>query len=281
MTTIKALEKRVQINGINLLYLDWGNEDKMPLLCLHGHGSQAHVFDEFAEAMSPHYHVLALNQRGHGGSNWATNGYDRDRFVEDLAAFVDELGLSRFVLVGLSMGGWHSMLYTPDHQDRVDRIIIGDIAPEADPQFVEYWGNRPETPLEFASQDDAIKWGRGTNPRATDERIHKDVLDKVYQRADGVWTHKADPAILADPLVDLTDPSIIKRYWDGLAAITCPIFHVRGGSSALVSDEVNKRMGQVAKHFTTVDIPESGHPLTTEKPAEFIDATRSFLGVPA
>ena len=280
MTTAKALEKRVQVNGINLLYLDWGNEDKMPLLCLHGHGSQAHVFDEFAEAMSPHYHVLALNQRGHGGSDWVENGYARDRFVEDLAAFVDELGLSRFVLIGLSMGGWHSMLYTPDHQDRVERIIIGDVAPEPSSQFVEYWSNRPETPLEFASQDDAIKWGRGTNPRATDERIHKDVLDKVYQRADGVWTHKADPAILADPLVDLTDPSLIKRYWDGLAAITCPIFHVRGGLSALVSDEVNQRMAQVAKDFTTVDIADSGHPLTTEKPAEFIAATRSFLGVP-
>lgn len=281
MTTAKALEKRVQVNGINLLYLDWGNDDKMPLLCLHGHGSQAHVFDEFAEAMSPHYHVLALNSRGHGGSDFATNGYARDRFVEDLAAFVDELKLTRFVLVGLSMGGWASMLYTPDHQDRVERIILGDIAPEATPQFVEYWGNRPDIPLEFSSQEDAIKWGRGANPRATDERIQKDVLDKVYQRADSVWTHKADPAILADPLVDLTDPSIIKRYWDGMAAITCPIFHVRGGLSALVSDEVNQRMGQVAKDFTTVDIPDSGHPLTTEKPAEFIAATRSFLGVPA
>ena len=74
MTTVKALEKRVQVNGVNLLYLDWGNDDKMPSLCLHGHGSQAHVFDEFAETMSPHYHVLALNQRGHGGSEWVTNG---------------------------------------------------------------------------------------------------------------------------------------------------------------------------------------------------------------
>ena len=94
-------EKSVKINGLNLVYLDWGNEEKMPLLCLHGHGSQAHVFDEFGEAMSPYYRVLALNQRGHGGSDWAADGYARDRFVEDLSAFVDELELTRFVLVGL------------------------------------------------------------------------------------------------------------------------------------------------------------------------------------
>ena len=281
MTTVKALEKRVNVNGVDLLYLDWGNENKMPMLCLHGHGSQAWAFDEFAEAMSPYFHVLALNQRGHGGSEWATNGYARDRFVEDLAAFVDDLELSRFVLVGLSMGGWHSMLYTPGHQERVERIIIGDIAPEATPQFVEYWNNRPEIPLEFPNQEAAVAWGRSANPRASDDRIEKDVLDKVYEREDGIWTHKADPAILADPLIDLTDQTIIDRYWKGLSAIECPILHVRGGLSALVSDEVNQRMARVVKDFSTVDIADSGHPLTTEKPVEFIEATKSFLGVPA
>ena len=106
-------EKSVTINGLNLLYLDWGNEGQMPLLCLHGHGSQAHVFDEFGEAMSPYYRVLALNQRGHGGSGWAPDGYARDRFVEDLSAFVDDLELNQFVLVGLSMGGPIGLCFNP------------------------------------------------------------------------------------------------------------------------------------------------------------------------
>ncbi len=281
MTTVKAEEKQVSVNGVRLLYLDWGNEGKTPLLCLHGHGSQAHVFDEFAEAMSPHYHVLSLNQRGHGGSEWPGSGYDRLSFVEDLSAFVDELALSRFVLVGLSMGGWHSLLYTPDHQDRVERIITGDIAPEPTRAFSEYWANRAPAPLEFADLDAALAWGRAGNPRISDERLRKDVLDKVYQRPDGSWTHKADPRILADPLVDMTDPAYYERYWKALAAIDCPILHVRGGMSPMVSDEVNQRMAREAKNFATVDIPDSGHPLTTDKPAEFIAATRSFLNVPA
>ncbi len=281
MTTVKAEEKQVNVNGVRLLYLDWGNEGKTPLVCLHGHGSQAHVFDEFAEAMSPHYHVLSLNQRGHGGSEWPASGYDRLSFVEDLAAFVDELALSHFVLVGLSMGGWHSLLYTPDHQDRVERIIMGDIAPEPTTQFAEYWANRPPAQLEFADFDAVMAWGRGGNPRISDERLRKDVLDKVYQRPDGTWTHKADPRILADPVVDMTDPAYFERYWQALAAIECPILLVRGGLSPMVSDEVNQRMARDARDFGTVDIPDSGHPLTTDKPSEFIAATCSFLGVPA
>ena len=276
---MKPEEKSIEINGLNLLYLDWGNEDRPPLLCLHGHGSQAHVFDEFADAMAPYYRVLALNQRGHGGSDWAADGYGRDKFVDDLTVFVDKLKLARFVLVGLSMGGWHSLLYTPNNPERVDRIIIGDIAPEPTPQFVEYWHNRPPTPLEFPDVDAALLWGRSSNPRASDERIHKDVLDKIYQRADGTWTHKADPAILADSLVDLTDPVIINRYWEGLAAISCPIMEVRGGLSPMVSNEVNERMARTAKDYRSVDIPDSGHPLTTEQYNQFIEVTSSFLGV--
>ena len=59
--------------NLRLRYLDWGTEGKMPLVCLHGHTGQAHIWDEFAEAMAPHYHVLSLDQRGHGGSQWAVD----------------------------------------------------------------------------------------------------------------------------------------------------------------------------------------------------------------
>ena len=102
MTSVKAQEKRLNVNGVRLRYLDWGTSGKTPMVCLHGHTGQAHIWDEFAEAMAPHYHVLAVDQRGHGGSEWASTGYARDRFVEDLTAFAGALGLFRFVLAGLS-----------------------------------------------------------------------------------------------------------------------------------------------------------------------------------
>ena len=104
MTTLKAQEKHVTVNGVRLRYLDWGTAGKTPLICLHGHTGQARLWDEFAEAASPYYHVLAVDQRGHGQSQWAEAGYARDRFVDDLAAFVDALELSRFVLVGAFHG---------------------------------------------------------------------------------------------------------------------------------------------------------------------------------
>ena len=130
MTTVQAQEKFVTVNNVRLRYLDWGTEGKPPMICLHGHSGQAHIWDEFAEAMSPYYHVYAFDQRGHGGSQWAGDGYERDQFVEDLAALVDSFGFEKVTLVGLSMGGWNSILYTPDHQDKVEKVILVDIGPE-------------------------------------------------------------------------------------------------------------------------------------------------------
>ncbi len=281
MTTVKAEEKHVTVNGVQLRYLDWGTAGKTPLVCLHGHTGQAHIWDEFAEATSPHYHVLAVDQRGHGGSQWAATGYARDRFVEDLAAFVDVLGLSRFALAGLSMGGWHSMLYTMDHQERVERIIMVDIAPEPSPASAVERANRPPTPLEFPSLDAGVQWLRQGDPWASDARLRRDAEDKMSRREDGVWTWKADPSLFNVPLPDMTDQGLIGRYWRAIETITCPILEVRGAESSLVSDEVVRRMRETGKAFSSVDVAGAGHVVTVDKPHEFIEVTRSFLGIPA
>ena len=277
MTTVKAQDKHITLNGVRLRYLDWGTPGNTPMVCLHGHTGQAHIWDEFAAEMSQRYHVLVVDQRGHGESEWATTGYARDRFVEDLAAFADALDLAKFVLVGLSMGGWHSLLYTAKHPERVERIVIVDIAPEPSAASKEQMGKRPPTPMQFSTPDVAVQYAREGNPWATQSRLRKDVEDRLRQREDGQWTWKADPSLFNVPLPDMTHSAMIDRYWEALETIPCPILEVRGGESVLVSNEVLERMRSVAKDFTSIDVPGAGHVVTVDKPAEFIEATRSFL----
>ena len=279
MTTVSAQEKFITINGVKLHYLDWGTEGKMPLVCLHAHTMTAHLWDDFAESMSPHFHVFALDQRGHGDSEWSSAGYARDRFVEDLAAFVDELGLSTFVLAGSSMGGWNSILYTPDHQDRVDRVILVDIAPEASPEMQATMQDRPPTPMEFVSLESAMAWLRSGNPWISDARLRDDAAARLKQCDDGRWTWKADPALFNVRLPDMTEPSMVDRYWSAFEKITCPVMLVRGKESILVGDQTVERMKQVGKQFSAVDVSEAGHLVTVDKPHQFIEVTRPFLGL--
>ncbi len=281
MSSTPPRSNYIDINSVNLRYLDWGTEGLPPLVCLHGHTGQAHIWDEFAGAMRGSYHVYTLDQRGHGESGYADDGYARDRFVEDVAAFVDALGLEKFTLAGLSMGGWHSMLYTADHPDRVERIVIVDIGPEPSEAAKAGASSRPATPMEFTSLEEAFSWMRSSNPWASDERLMQDARDKMKQKAEGSWTWKADPRLFNTPLPDMSDTGLISRYWSALETIPCPILEVRGADSPLVSDEILDRMKPVAKDLTSIDIPDAGHVVTVDKPAEFIEATRSFLRVTA
>ena len=279
MTTVQAQEKFVTVNNVRLRYLDWGTEGKPPMICLHGHSGQAHIWDEFAEAMSPYYHVYAFDQRGHGGSQWAGDGYERDRFVEDLAALVDSFGFEKVTLVGLSMGGWNSILYTPDHQDKVEKVILVDIGPEPSEESRQQRGSRPPTPLEFDSFDAAVELARASNPWATDARLRRDLQDRMKQREDGKWTWKADPLLLTVPLSDMESQEAIDRYWRSLEAIRCPIMEVRGLGSPLLSDDIVERMCKANPLFSNVDVEDAGHVVPVDKPEEFIQVTRGFLGI--
>ena len=179
------------------------------------------------------------------------------------------------------MGGWHSLLYTADHPERVERIIIVDIAPEPSRESAEERGARPATPMEFPSFDAAVAWMRQGNPWASDARLRKDAEDKLKQREDGQWTWKADSRLFNIQLPDMTDPGLIGRYWKAVETIPCPILEVRGTESNLVSDETIQRMEKLGKQFRSVDVAGAGHVVIVDKPYKFIEVTREFLGVPA
>ncbi|MSQ40256.1 MAG: alpha/beta hydrolase [Dehalococcoidia bacterium] len=280
MTTVKVQEQYVIVNNLKLRYLDWGASERPAMVCLHGHGLGAHIWDEFAEAMAPYYHVYALDQRGHGGSQWAADGYDRDRFVEDLGRFLDALGIFKATLVGHSMGGWNSLLYASSSPGRVERVILVDIGPEPSEASRRQVGTRPPRPLDFDGFEEALAWARQGDSWATEQRLRRHVEGSVRQGANGKWLWQADPTLLSTPLRDMQTPESIARYWRCLETITCPILEVRGKESVAVDDAILERMARANPRFSYVDVAGAGHSVTVDKPREFIAATRAFLGVP-
>ena len=70
-------DRTVVANGLELHYLDWGNEGNPVLVLLHGLRGHAHSWDDVSAALSPNHHVLALDQRGRGDTDWAEDGADR------------------------------------------------------------------------------------------------------------------------------------------------------------------------------------------------------------
>src|SRR5712692_7589577 len=88
-----AKSRIVRVGRLGLHYLEWGGAGRPPLLFLHGGSAHAHWFDAVAPAFADRHHVVSLDQRGHGESEWARPAaYATEEFAGDLQGFMDALG---------------------------------------------------------------------------------------------------------------------------------------------------------------------------------------------
>ena len=189
---VEPQSREVDAKGLTLHYLDWGNEDKQPLLYLHGALQQAHTWDFVALPLCADYHVMALDTRGHGDSQWAPDGdYSLDAHQRDLDAFVEAVGLDQFILVGHSMGGRNAYVYTSRHPEKVKALVIVDTGPQIRSQgegrirgFRELI-DELDTYQEFA---DRIQQYTGR----TRDQVMGALKYNIRQRSDGKWTWKYD-----------------------------------------------------------------------------------------
>ena len=115
----------VNVNGINLHYLDWGGNGEA-LLFLTGMGLSAHIYDKFAPRFTDHFRVLALTRRGHGDSDYPETGYDADSLTEDIRQFLDRLNIEKAILAGHSLAGIELTHFASLHPDRVIKLIYLD-----------------------------------------------------------------------------------------------------------------------------------------------------------
>jgi pimeloyl-ACP methyl ester carboxylesterase len=107
------------------------------LLLVHGFGGAKEDFADHVEAFAHDHTVVVFDHRGHGGSDGPEDPamYSFDRLVADTLAVADATGLSRFCLLGHSMGGMLARQVVLGSPERVDALILMDTAPGPVPSF--------------------------------------------------------------------------------------------------------------------------------------------------
>ncbi len=103
-------DRFIYANGITHHYLEWGDDGKPPLVMVHATGLSAHAWLPIASELAADFHVLALDQRGHGDTDPSDCGYSFELVGQDLAAVIDRLGLSDVSMVGHSSGGLATLI---------------------------------------------------------------------------------------------------------------------------------------------------------------------------
>jgi pimeloyl-ACP methyl ester carboxylesterase len=260
------------LNGLRFHFLDWGTVGRPPMLLLHGGAQTAHSWDEVASDLARDHHVLALDQRGHGDTEWAPAGqYRRADFVADIRAFLDDRGWPTATLVALSLGGLNAIAFAAAYPERMGGLVVVDVAPT----ISAAGGEAIRTQLavrDFATFDEAVEKARAFNPRRSRENIRERMGHALRQGPDGRWTYKFDPAIGSGGL-----EADFERLWEEMRQIRCPTLLVRGVQSPILARETAARFVHELPGSTVVEVPGAGHSVMGDNPTGFVSAVRPFL----
>lgn len=270
-------DRFVETGGLRFHYLDWGNGHLPHLVFLHGFAQQAHSWDFAALSLRDLYHIVSLDLRGHGDSDWSPDGeYRQDDYLSDLDVILGAIGLQHAVLCGLSLGGRLAFLYASQHPEVVRGLIVVDAAPVMQTpgarrirQFVEgvdEWDSFEEMVLHVA---------RYTRRRRPLEQIRGSLRHSSHRRDDGKWTWKYDPR-LRKPRPD-RPPSHEDDLWATLSAVRCPTLFVRGAQSDVVSQETAERAAEAVPGAGLEVVDAAGHLVPGDNPVGFASAVRPFL----
>ena len=267
--TTTAVDRFVRVGELNLHYLEWGEPGAPPVIMVHGLSGNAHNFDNLAPHLAARYHVICVDVRGRGESDWASDGnYSNDAYIADLEGLRQALGFERISLVGTSLGGRISMSYAGAYPDRVERAVLNDIGPDIDPRGgARIADSTRDAVTTFESMEEVIAWHR-------EQRAGFSSLTDTDQRAvaghavkglpGGGYTWKMDPAVRTDPR--RPDP---ETSWKLALNIPCPVLLVRGGDSDLLSPVTARRMVAEMQNCRMVEVPGVGHAPTLTEPEAF------------
>jgi len=267
-------DHELQVNGMKFHYLEWGNSSSPIILMLHGGSQQAHSWDFISLPLSEHYHVLALDQRGHGDSDWASDGdYTIEAHQRDIDGFVQGMKLRNFHLIGHSMGGRNSYVWASRHPKTLRSLVIVDTGPEAQHRGRNRIQNFRELPDELDTLEEFASRVQEYTGRSR-EQVLGSLQYSIRQRPDGKWSWKYDKALRTP---GLRQPQWTpEQLWEAVARIDCPTLVVRGGDSDIFADATMQKMQQVIPNCSTVTVPRAGHLVAGDNPVDFLKAVQGL-----
>jgi len=246
------------------------DQSRTPIVLLHGFLGSSTNWHSVARKLSDRHHVLAPDLRNHGQSPHA-KAMTYAAMADDLAALLNEHALDEVILVGHSMGGKLAMEYALRHPDRVEKLVVVDIAP------VRY----------RHGFDDVFKALRAVDLEGIENRRDADAMMQAHLDTEGLrqfllqnlvkqdagWAWRIDLDILASAVPDIqaAPPSLDGGRFEG------PSLFVNGALSDYVSEAFKPVIRRHFPQATLEAIAGAGHWVYAEQPARFLDTLQGFL----
>ena len=246
---------------MQLNYKKYGESGPVVLI-LHGLLGSLDNWQTVARHLMDRFQVYAVDLRNHGRSPHDDEEMDYQVMSEDILDFLLEHSLPKVTLIGHSLGGKVAMLFTLEHPDNVEKLIVVDIAP------VFYEGGHEE--ILSAMQDAPIRKAREREEidafletRIPEYGMRQFVM-KNLSRTDQGFEWKCNlPVIIKSNRALMEFPQVNKHY-DGL------VFFIKGDQSDYITEERWKVVLQYFPIAQLLHVNPSGHWVHADNPEGFM-----------
>jgi pimeloyl-ACP methyl ester carboxylesterase len=273
-----ALARFATPDGLTLVGDVGGDPTAPPVILLHGGGQTRHSWARAMRELVAHgYHVLNLDARGHGDSDWSPSAdYSFPTMAADLRAVIATLPRPP-ALVGASMGGATALLAVGTSAAPISpALVLVDIVPSIDPQGADRIGTfmraRPDG---FATLEEAMDAVAAYNPHRPRPRDPSGLMKNLRWRDGRLHWHwdpkfathigRSEPPRFADPLHRAAE------------AVRIPTLLVRGLRSDIVSDAGVAELRTHLPQLEVLDVAGAGHMVAGDKNDAFNAGVLAFL----
>jgi pimeloyl-ACP methyl ester carboxylesterase len=267
-------------DGLRLHYRDYpGSSDRPPLLCLPGLTRNVRDFADFAKRYAPRFRVLALEFRGRGESAYdpLPARYNPLTYASDVVELLDQLGITRAIFVGTSLGGLVTMTVGAIAPQRIAAAILNDVGPELSREGIERIKSYVGRAVRFKSWDEAAE-ALAANHANAFPYSHADwvrMAKRTAREENGEVRFDYDMAI-AQPF-NTAGPTPQVDMWPLFVALAQkPLLVIRGEKSDLLSASAAEKMARAAPNVKFAVVPGVGHAPMLDEP-EAAGAIEEFL----
>lgn len=265
------------VDGRQVHYLEWGGVQASPVVCLHGGGQTAYMYEELGKALSDNHHVLAPDLPGHGDSD-PIEEFGRQHLAASVDPLLDVFGISRAVLVGASLGGMTSITYAADHPERVAAIVLIDVGHRLEEEGVKRIIGFLQAHESFGSLEEAATEISAYLPNRREVRPES-LSRNLRLRPDGrwVWKHALGRRLQVEAGAERDWRNILEGLEEEAAGLRCPVLVLRGAMSDVLSGEGAEEVAAVIPDARLVTVEKAGHLAAGDNPASTVSIVRSFL----
>jgi pimeloyl-ACP methyl ester carboxylesterase len=274
---VRYVSRNVVTNGLRFHVLEWGEPGNPAIVVLHGGNQTAHSWDLVSLHLADRFHLVAIDQRGHGDSEWPRDSHASPaEMAADAHAIAGQLGLQNPIIMGHSMGGIVSMTLLRDFPGTARRAVLVDVGPEVSEKGSKYIQEFVRGIGEYNSIDEFTDQVVAYDPFRTREHITRTARYNLLRRADGVYVSKHDQRrrLLRNVSAEFmrTRPTL-----DDVAAFDLPILIVRGAESEVLPPDLADRFVQRLPNGRLVTVDRCGHNVHSQNTAGFLDVVVPFL----